>query len=811
MRKKIFSDSLYCLLFLMGIPLFTPLSAQTGPMDDWDGDGIVNQVDLDDDNDGILDVNEGFCTNPQASGLWVINGTSASYDFGNGVIAKISKVSGTGNFTNSNFNATNNFWSPVSMKGHASLQSLYTWNTVVSIKFERADGSKVKVDRPIIHVDRLGGNSAGTFGTSGTARATSALITLGNGLTWTSLPGATNDFLSTATTVKDSGAGNAVATTFIANSNTGADNTHAAGGSLQINQITDEITLSFPAAANNFGNAGGDGVDLILDNICPVVDTDGDGIPDYLDLDSDGDGCPDAIEGSGGFTNSSLVTSSIAGGNTGTSYNGYAAPVTANLGNTVDANGIPVIANGGQGVGISESKSADLDHNKIGDTCSPLVDTDGDGVPDYMDIDDDNDGVLDKVECPGMFGNLATNGGFSTTAANLPNWFMGFSTTALPISEPFTPTVIPISNTGAVYNYGVGGGNQVNSPLTGGLFDQNDGVNTATGLQYILQEQDPQRPVVNKLSTPLVAGATYNYTFDLGLRGGSGSTNKYIVMLYNADTQKPEKILESGVMNTLPGTSSNPSYKNFSGSFVPALSGNYDLLFYPSVSGGVADDFVIDRVAAVGASVSVCDFDGDGIPNYLDTDSDNDGCSDAFEAGVVAFITANGGTVSPGTLNNPSSTLSPNATVGNNTPADYGANGFYNMIENNDTLSAAYKGTYTYTNALNASITLCSFGCFKPAVTAGTILPTLYGITALGRSGDSTGSWPGVRKGGWIALEAKTKGFVPNRLTTAQINAIPAANLSEGMMVYNITSDCLYINTDGTAAGWKCFNTQTCP
>ena len=31
-----------------------------------------------------------------------------------------------------------------------------------------------------------------------------------------------------------------------------------------------------------------------------TVDTDGDGIPDYLDLDSDGDGCPDTVEA--GFT-----------------------------------------------------------------------------------------------------------------------------------------------------------------------------------------------------------------------------------------------------------------------------------------------------------------------------------------------------------------------------------------------------------------------------------------------------------------------------------------------------------------------------
>lgn len=61
-------------------------------------------------------------------------------------------------------------------------------------------------------------------------------------------------------------------------------------------------------------------------------DTDGDGIPDYLDLDSDGDGCPDAIEGSGNISHSMLnPNGSIAG--------------------PVDANGIPTAANGGQGAG----------------------------------------------------------------------------------------------------------------------------------------------------------------------------------------------------------------------------------------------------------------------------------------------------------------------------------------------------------------------------------------------------------------------------------------------------------------------------
>jgi hypothetical protein len=41
----------------------------------------------------------------------------------------------------------------------------------------------------------------------------------------------------------------------------------------------------------------------------------------------------------------------------------------------------------------------------------------------------------------------------------------------------------------------------------------------------------------------------------------------------------------------------------------------------------------------------IIDTDGDGIRNSLDLDSDNDGCSDAVEAGVTpkASLTANSG------------------------------------------------------------------------------------------------------------------------------------------------------------------------
>lgn len=130
-------------------------------------------------------------------------------------------------------------------------------------------------------------------------------------------------------------------------------------------------------------------------------------------------------------------------------------------------------------------------------------------------------------------------------------------------------------------------------------------------------------------------------------------------------------------------------------------------------------------------------------------------------------------------------------------------------------------GTYTFTYTVGATcsgpasvatVTIILEGvCYKPAVTSGTALATNHGITSLGRAGaKDKDNWPMVRKGAWTALESKTKGFVVNRIpTTAQVEAIP--HPVEGMMVYDVQTDCLKINIDGTKTGWKCFNTQTCP
>ena len=109
--------------------------------------------------------------------------------------------------------------------------------------------------------------------------------------------------------------------------------------------------------------------------------------------------------------------------------------------------------------------------------------------------------------------------------------------------------------------------------------------------------------------------------------------------------------------------------------------------------------------------------------------------------------------------------------------------------------------------------------CYKPGITTGGAeLETKVGISALGREAiNNPDNWPMVRKGGWIALESKTKGFVPNRMVFNGVGnpvGIAPADFVEGMMVYDTTNKCMKVYTlkDGDSEmKWHCMSTQTCP
>ncbi|HYH16881.1 MAG TPA: PKD domain-containing protein, partial [Flavisolibacter sp.] len=109
--------------------------------------------------------------------------------------------------------------------------------------------------------------------------------------------------------------------------------------------------------------------DGIPDVVEGVTDTDGDGIPNYLDLDSDNDGIPDVVESGG-----------------------------------VDANGDGKIDNytDRDNDGFSDNVDGNLSGHLASGVGLGAVDTDGDGIPNYLDVDSDNDGIPDLVEVYGM-------------------------------------------------------------------------------------------------------------------------------------------------------------------------------------------------------------------------------------------------------------------------------------------------------------------------------------------------------------------------------------------------------------------------
>lgn len=206
---------------------------------------------------------------------------------------------------------------------------------------------------------------------------------------------------------------------------------------------------------------------------------------------------------------------------------------------------------------------------------------------------------------------------------------------------------------------------------------------------------------------------------------------------------------------------------------------------------GIMTDSYVDNVKMYWLE---CDTDGDGIPNRLDLDSDNDGCTDAIEGD--ALFTAHD--------------LVQSSMQGGNTNA---AGGNYNKpithnlgkTVNSDGVPVKANGGQGVGNAYDASQKEKYCACFNEPNNTGNALDTNHGISLL-RAGDDNGNWPMLRKGAWTALESSEKGFVVTRMTTSEIQAIVVPQ--EGMITYDTDLKCLKLY-DGIK--WSCFDTPVCP
>ena len=676
---------------------------------DYDGDGVINSVDLDDDNDGILDKVEGNCL--FTSQPFTISNTNNSYVFNNSYDWNTNAPDPYATTTIPTYGLPESTSLGKMMyenaQGAYSGQIDFTNGPLIDpvIEYKNIDFSKLSFfdvnDNPVTIVP-----------------------------VWVNTETAIN-----GNEISDANNSTTHPNYYDGPADTGGlpeRYTESADGYITIKGTFSSIKYAGVPNPASDGHPYRDGwyVNVYMYN-CNLPDTDGDGIANYLDLDSDGDGCPDALEGGANLATSSLVTSTIAGGNSGTGYTGSStSPVVKNLGNTIDANGIPTIAGTGQTVGNSADKlvqsancvtclagtaapiitpttaastcpSATINlatlpntgtqpagttliwsthttplaasdtlsnltistagtyyalyYDKVNNCYSPAdsvivtitncTDFDGDGILDTADLDDDNDGILDLVECPVLVPPTVETITGPTA----------FGTVT------YTPSSAAVQTLSALTN--------------GSIADAINIIPANTGTPTVF-------------TIPLVTPRDVNQFFLYNDAGAPGdAVANFTVKLYDANNT---------LLTTLTAVGTNGVVKNqwdFPITAKNVTKMEFTTIYWWSHTNGNSQI----REIALGYYDKSCDTDGDGIANSFDLDSDNDGCSDAFEAGATTNTTPN--------------YQFPAASVG--------TNGLSSSVENNDTPSATTTYTSTYSIAINSGIKSC---CPSTA-------PTLSGTT----------------------------------------------------------------------------------
>ena len=315
--------------------------------------------------------------------------------------------------------------------------------------------------------------------------------------------------------------------------------------------------------------------------------------------------------------------------------------------------------------------------------CSP--DNDGDGIADYIDLDDDNDGIPDSEECEVV--DSGHDGSYPTTDFSLnissadPNNISGshiLDEITLK-GQTFSDFIAPDAYS-ASYNNVNATGRVYLSDHTVNSFDYYNNPNFSTQIMPSFQSRDLN--YYHAMDNSNYTADNYTLTYDSPITSTGDVT--LIITERNGNNPYFVEALDAGG-NVLGSISVNLSDYIDSGHKV----NNYQ-------SGGMfVALFPIDDIAPLGTKVSglrmtfpgassdgpdgkafffgdfssaSCDTDLDGIPNHFDLDSDNDGIYDAVEAGHgQAHIN---GVVNSG----------------------YGANGLANIVE-----TSPESGTINYT------------------------------------------------------------------------------------------------------------------
>ncbi len=284
----------------------------------------------------------------------------------------------------------------------------------------------------------------------------------------------------------------------------------------------------------------------------------------------------------------------------------------------------------------------DLDGNLIDDPVILILgtDSDGDGTPDSTDIDDDGDGILDRDEQCLTF--LLDGNSFESYTGAFPPQSPGNRNSPYPnisTAPPFTS----VNGDGEVWSSSQGPQGTSFSPQQGFYFIElltnassaNDGSywnETSLGSNgnydriMVIENVYPNR--------------TYNINYYqqeggrfVATHAGGGAS---LVQVQSMQTNYAVSFIST----------STSSWVSNTVSFTTDSQTTRVAVLFSAYSPGINSSVQLDAISMTASDSCNNDIDGDGVPNGLDLDSDNDGIYDVIESGNEALDTNNDGIIS---------------------------------------------------------------------------------------------------------------------------------------------------------------------
>ena len=273
-------------------------------------------------------------------------------------------------------------------------------------------------------------------------------------------------------------------------------------------------------------------------------------------------------------------------------------------------------------------------------------DFDGDGILNVMDIDDDNDGITDELECPVEYTNFTgLNLNIDITSPT------SFTTSQTVSGNPLPASITinkPVDVTPNTFGEVIVGEGIAPTPDEAVIMLKNIGAENGEEFytEFLFSRPNGITIYANSSNARSNINSLDEFSFEPVNPVSNGFKWEFLNIAHTDTVTDGNKITISQTIG-----SGNLDFAEFV--LQPNMKIDGFVVTYKSkgLAGSNSGQFLFN----LGCS----DNDGDGYPNHLDLDADNDGCSDAYESGLTT-----------------------NTQTLYHFPAPYGTNGLSDILEN---------------------------------------------------------------------------------------------------------------------------------